>query len=135
VVLDNSIWPHGESIMHAVPPLWPRHRWSFRFSAGKFQKSHFTSIADSDTLDIVSNMIGILNMSANRISAYGWDQSPAQTAVAAVPETFVCCPNCFATAISAPQWACYQQLCQVAYQRALASFAPSFYQRLFINWN
>jgi hypothetical protein len=74
-------------------------------------------------------------MSVNRIREDRWQQIASQPTMVADSPTFVPCLGCFVAGMLTQQWAAYQQICRLAYERAVADSAPPWYQRLFANWN
>ena len=74
-------------------------------------------------------------MPVNRIQADRWRQAASQPTMAADPLSFVPCLACFVAGMAMQQWAVYQQICRLAYERAVMEAAPPWHERLFVNWN
>ena len=74
-------------------------------------------------------------MSVNRIHADRWQQLASQSTMIADAQSIVPCQGCFAAGMLAQQWAVYQQIYRLAYDRAVMEAAPPWHERLFVNWN
>ena len=74
-------------------------------------------------------------MYVNRIHADRQQQVASQSTMVVDAPSFVPCLGCFAAGMLTQQWAAYQQICRLAYERAVMDSAPPWYERLFANWN
>jgi len=74
-------------------------------------------------------------MSVNRIYADRCQQAASQPTMVADSPSLVPCLGCFAAGMLAQQWAAYQQICRLAYEKAVVDAAPPWHERLFVNWN